>query len=53
MATMSYCRFSNTVDDLRDCYEHWEDEVGQDEQEAREELLRIAQSIVNDYGKED
>ena len=47
---MSYCRFSNTADDLEDCYDHWEDKVGTDEAEARARLLRTAEQIVSDYG---
>lgn len=25
MSNMAYCRFQNTLEDLRDCYAHWDD----------------------------
>jgi hypothetical protein len=53
MPNMSYCRMQNTVDDLEDCAEHWEDATSADELQARARILRICQEIVNDYGVDD
>jgi hypothetical protein len=47
MSNMSYCRFENTLEDLRDCLDHIEDEVGsKDEHEARKELIEVCQEII-------
>lgn len=45
-ANMSYCRFRNTVGDLRDCLEHISDEPSYEETRAREELLRLIVDFV-------
>jgi len=57
MSNMSYCRFRNTLPDLRDCYEAMGDKSPDemdnfDEQLARWHLVRLCQSIVADYGEE-
>ena len=52
MPNMSYCRFRNTLRDLRDCDYHW-DEVDRDnseERKAQAELLKLCQDIVESYG---
>lgn len=52
---MAYCRFQNTVSDLRDCYEHWDDvDPGRQPEEAaaRARMLRLCEKIVADYGSE-
>ena len=57
MANMSYCRFQNTVSDLRDCYEadgmYDPDVLSAEEKRAREELIQICRNIVSDLGNED
>jgi hypothetical protein len=50
MANMGYCRFENTVRDLRDCYEHMEDELSEREAKARRRMIRLAREIVDDFG---
>lgn len=48
---MSYCRFRNTLQDLRDCQENlWDDELEPDEDEfkARKRLIEVARQIVED-----
>jgi hypothetical protein len=46
---MSYCRFENTLRDLRDCYEYFDDEgLLEDEQKAREELISLCILIANE-----
>ncbi len=56
MGNMSYCRFQNTLDDLRDCHEHMDDvdshSLGSDEVAARRALIRICVEIASDYGGE-
>ena len=46
MSNMSYCRFENTADDLFDCLEHIEDDLGQIEHEARRRLINHCREIV-------
>lgn len=51
MANMSYCRFRNTLEDLRECYDNMdENDLSEDEQEARKRLIKLCASIVNNYG---
>lgn len=46
---MSYCRFSNTLQDLKDCYEHMDDDdLSPEEQNAREKLIKLCQAIAED-----
>ncbi len=54
MGNMSYCRFSNTLSDLSDCYEVM-DEVPRSEEErkARVALIKLCRSIAADYTDED
>ena len=55
MGNMSYCRFQNTLGDLRDCYNNWEEfrdaEMHPDEAKARERLLTLCQKIAREYGE--
>lgn len=55
MANMSYCRFQNTLQDLRDCYEHMdeEEELSKDERQAREWLIELCVDIANEFGEFD
>lgn len=47
MANMSYVRFENTYSDLRDCYEHIEDEeYSEREREFRLRLIKLAAEIT-------
>jgi len=53
MANMSYCRFENTLSDLRDCYEHLEDnpdDMSDTEREAREQMIELCCEIAGDFG---
>lgn len=50
MPNMSYCRMQNTLSDLRDCYENWDDVNSTSEESARAGILKLAQNIVSDYG---
>ena len=50
MSNMGYCRFQNTLQDLRDCQDHIEDEALSDkEKQARRSLLRLCDQIAGDY----
>ena len=50
MANMSHCRFQNTLEDLRDCRDHMDDEeLSEDERKARDKLIRMCADIGSDY----
>ena len=54
MANMDYCRFRNTISDLRDCYDHMDDtDLSPEEDKARKRLLRLCNQITSDYEYED
>lgn len=54
MGNMSYCRFQNTLGDLRDCYEAMEDmDISPDEEKAKARMIRLCQKIVADYGEQE
>jgi L-asparaginase II len=55
MGNMSYCRFQNTLGDLRDCYEHMDsgNELSPEEQKARERLIKLCVDIAADFGEQD
>jgi len=49
MGNMSYCRFENTLSDLKDCANHIEDDdLSETEQEARTRLLKLCKEILTD-----
>jgi hypothetical protein len=54
MGNMSYCRFQNTLADLKDCKnaldEQEFDELNSDEQHAAIDLIRLCMRIANKYG---
>jgi hypothetical protein len=55
VANMSYCRFQNTLSDLRDCEEALGDiasfaELSADEARAARKLIETCGSIVADFG---
>ncbi len=53
MSNMSHCRFYNTLSDLRDCYEHMDEELmAVAEHESRLRLIRLCVKIASDYGDE-
>ena len=44
-----YCRFENTLADLRDCFEHLHDgDLSESEEAAREELIEYCRQIVDE-----
>jgi hypothetical protein len=47
MSNMSYCRFENTYNDLRDCYNNIDNtDLSKTEEAARKRLIELCQSIV-------
>lgn len=53
MANMSYCRFQNTLEDLRDCYKNMDDEdLSKEESKAKRKLISLCHQIADDYDKE-
>ena len=53
MSDMGYCRFQNTLADLRDCNDHILDEgLSSEEERARELLITECQDIVRQFGDE-
>ena len=51
MGNMGYVRFQNTLSDLDDCYEHLDDDLSEDEQEARRRLIGLCVRIANEAGE--
>ncbi len=54
MGNMSYCRFENTAQDLRDCLNNLDDDLTQSLREvrARIELVKLCQRIVGEADME-
>lgn len=57
MGNMNYCRFRNTLEDLKDCYDNWDDgdeeEIpNKDELKAKEGLLKLCINIVENYAED-
>jgi hypothetical protein len=53
MSNMSYCRFRNTLEDLRDCFENLFDECGPEEDLARNKLILLCANIVSNWDEEE
>lgn len=54
MVNMSYCRFQNTLEALKDCQyalEDDDDELSEEEEAAKKRLIKLCQQIVSDYGE--
>lgn len=51
MANMPHCRFRNTVQSLRECYDVMdEEELSDEEARARKTLVKLCSDIASDYG---
>ena len=51
MPNMSYCRFHNTLNDLRECkYYMKNDGLSDSDAKDRERLIKLCCSIAEDYG---
>ena len=54
MANMSYCRFENTLKDLRDCIDHlWDEDLNEDEEKARAKLIKACQLVADQVDEEE
>jgi hypothetical protein len=54
MSNMSYCRFENTLGDLRDCYDHIDEDLTSDHEiKARKRMIELCKRIVDDYGEDE
>jgi hypothetical protein len=59
MANMSYCRFRNTLADLRDCVSALSEfcdvqkELSEEEYAAFKRLAKLCRSVADDYADED
>jgi len=50
MANMSYCRFQNTLNDLKDCYYNMDsNSLSKEEFEARKRMIELCRDIVDEY----
>ena len=54
MGNMSYCRFENTLGDLRDCYDALgempnTDDLSESEKRAMSQLIRLCGDIYGDF----
>ena len=51
---MSYCRFQNTLEDLRNCQENMDDaDLGTEEVKARKLLIELCKQIASDFENEE
>lgn len=52
MANMAYCRFENTLADLRDCYRALceEDDLTESEARAKTKLIEMCEKIADQFG---
>jgi hypothetical protein len=59
MANMSYCRFRNTLEDLRDCRRalsemgDFEKELTEEEADAAKRLFKLCRELADDYAPDD
>ena len=53
MSNMGYCRWQNTLADLRDCYHSDREPDSREELQARIQLINLCQKFINEYDVED
>ncbi|KKK82922.1 hypothetical protein LCGC14_2798510 [marine sediment metagenome] len=50
MSNMGYCRFQNTLPDLRDCLEHLgDDNLSDEEIKARKRLAKVCRDLADEW----
>ena len=51
MSNMSYCRFTNTLEDLQDCYDSMDDtdDMSEGEKISRKRLIDLCCDLAGDY----
>jgi hypothetical protein len=59
MSNMSYCRFRNTLSDLRDCayalyqdLDDWKTDLSDEEARAARALLKLCGELAADFGED-
>jgi len=53
MTNMGYCRFRNTLADLRDCRDNmYEPNLSAEEEEARIKLIKVCKDIAEEFEDE-
>ncbi len=52
MANMNHCRHSNTLEDLKDCYDNMDEAVDTVEGVARLRLIKLCVQVANNYADE-
>lgn len=52
MINMSYCRFENTYNALKECYEAMDDNLSKEEQRYRMKLLKLCGNLAANYEDE-
>jgi len=54
MGNMGYVRFTNTLQDLRDCFEHlYDDDLSPEEERARQRLIKLCRTIADEAEDEE
>lgn len=54
MANMSYCRFENTYNDLKDCYNNIEDrDLSESEEMYKDKLVDLCKRIAEEFTEDD
>ncbi len=53
MSNMSYCRFENTYNDLRDCFDNMDDDLEGSEAVYKEKLIKLCKKIVEEYSEQE
>jgi hypothetical protein len=53
MANMGHCRFQNTLEDLRDCWDYMGDELSENETTERERLIELCCRIAKNYSEDE
>jgi hypothetical protein len=49
MSNMSYCRFENTYNDLKDCWDNWDDiNISVEEAKYKNKIFNLAKKIINE-----
>lgn len=54
MSNMSYCRFENTLYDLKDCYDNMyiSEDASEEEKRAFDKLIKLCCEIADEFGGE-
>lgn len=53
MSNMSYCRFENTLSDLRDCQAYlFDEDLSKSEEQCRKRLIEVCKEIAAEFEDE-